>query len=99
MKNIRIRYKKKYILYFILFVEIIVYACFYVAGSQGISLLYKKRLQNHALQEQLELRSCENIRLSQEIVLWQQDDFLKEKIAREDLQMAYPGDEVYYMIS
>lgn len=92
-------YKKKYLFYLVITAEIIIYFYFYVAGSQGIYLLYEKRSHNRILQEQLERQCCDNNRLSKEVVAWQQNDFLKEKIAREDLQMAYPGDEVYYVIT
>ncbi len=90
-------YKKKHLFYLVLIIEVIVYVYFYVAGSQGINLLYEKRLQNQVLQEQLERQRDDNSRLSKEIIAWQQNDFLKEKAVREDLQMAYPGDEVYYL--
>jgi hypothetical protein len=35
--------------------------------------------------------------LEQEIYAWQTDDFYKEKVAREQLQMARKGDELFYI--
>ncbi len=52
---------------------------------------------------QLELQNkqmaAELTQLEREIVAWHEDDFYREKIAREQLQMAYDGDEIYYLTS
>jgi cell division protein FtsB len=35
--------------------------------------------------------------LQEELVAWQTDPFYKEKVAREQLQMARPGEELFYI--
>lgn len=45
----------------------------------------------HTLNEQI-------LELTQQIEAWNTDPFYKEKIAREQLQLARPNDEIYFVL-
>lgn len=88
---------KQIIMRVILLLEMGAFIHLYIYGKNGLQLLnvQKKQLQHlsctiDALQKEVEI-------LEQEKIIWQTNDFYKEKIAREQLQMARKGDKLFYI--
>ena len=77
-------------------VEIGALTLLYLYGSHGLESIYKLERENMALKKEVLRVAHEIDALEQEIAAWNHNDFFKEKVAREQLQMAYKGDEVYY---
>ena len=78
-------------------VEVMVFVGVYLFGGNGVQYLRRlkdenQNLKNEVLQIQAEVKVIE-----QQIASWKADDFYKEKIAREKLQMARKGDEIYFI--
>ncbi|KKP35625.1 MAG: hypothetical protein UR26_C0003G0098 [candidate division TM6 bacterium GW2011_GWF2_32_72] len=86
---------KPMILRFFLVIELIVFFSTYFWGHSGIQTLKFLRGQGDLVQIEVDHLRKEVDDLKLEIQAWQTDDFNKEKIAREQLQMARPGDRVY----
>ena len=60
-------------------------------------MLSVQKKERVALEMQLKQLQKEIDALEEEIYVWQTDDFYKEKIAREQLQMARKGDKLFYI--
>lgn len=90
-------YIKKLCMRFLLLAEIGVFGYIYFFGTNGIQALHKQQMIAAGLQKNIEQIKNEIQQLKQEIYLWQTDDFYKEKIAREQLQMARKDDQIFYI--
>ncbi len=77
--------------------EITLFFGMYFFGSHGVSSLAQLKNENKQLSEAVACARDENRKLELQIVLWQTNDFYKEKKAREQLQMAHTDDVVYYL--
>lgn len=66
-----------------------------VLGPYGVLQLKEKRKAIASIEHKIGLMQREIGSLENEITAYQSDSFLREKIAREKLQLTYPGDEVY----
>lgn len=86
-----------YILYVVLGVEVALFAVFYVRGPQGLQALHGMHTEEVTMRENVDQLRTQVATLKQEIENWQKHPFHKEKIAREQLQMARPDDEVFYL--
>ncbi len=80
-----------------LVVEIFVFGYVYFFGKSGMQLLYELKrecesIDNEVLQLAVEIKNIEK-----DISDWESNDFLKEQIAREQLQMARKDDQIYYV--
>lgn len=84
-------------LYFILGIEIVMFAGFYMRGPHGLQALEGMRGECTAIHHDVEALRQEVATLQHEIDQWEQHPFHKEKIAREQLQMARTDDEVFYL--
>ncbi|MDP3889370.1 MAG: septum formation initiator family protein [bacterium] len=69
----------------------------YFFGAQGIQVLIQLRQENKKLDTDIGQLNLSIARLKNEVVAWQEDPFCQEKFAREQLQMARSGDEIYYL--
>jgi len=78
-------------------VEVCVFVGVYLFGPSGLQTMIRLEEENEVLETQLAGLQKEVAAWEQKIVLWQSDDFFKEKIAREQLQMARTGDEIFYL--
>lgn len=76
--------------------EISFFMYVYLFGSQGIQAWMQVKKENAIVEQEIERLHNEIAHLTNQIVDWQQDILGKEKIAREQLQMARKGDEIYY---
>ena len=87
-------YKKTIVRLFFL-IEVIIFVGVYLFGANGLQYLIRLQNENNQLKNEIVDLQKEVKIVEQEIVSWQSDDFFKEKIAREQLQMARKGDEIY----
>ena len=88
---------KKICMRLLLLVEMAGFGYLYVYGINGMQVLAQQRETVINLEKNvIELKS-EIEKLEEEIYAWQTDDFYKEKVAREQLQMARKGDELFYI--
>ena len=92
MKNIKRRILR---LFFVM--EIMVFAGFYILGPHGIRAQKQMIEQNEVLKSETLALETELHVLENSIAQWNAHPFLKEKIAREQLQMARKGDRIYYI--
>jgi cell division protein FtsB len=88
---------KKLTLRIFLALEIILFSLFYIFGSQGLQALMRLRHQNIILHNELESIQQDVKNLELELVDWRKNQFYKEKIAREQLQMARPEEDIYFL--
>jgi len=77
--------------------EIIVFTAFYIFGENGIQQMIQLQNQKQEVEVRIKEVTCEVAELDKQIVDWHASSFYKEKVAREQLQMAREGDEVYYI--
>lgn len=66
-------------------------------SPDGLASIRDKQLENKRLAHSTELLVEEIKKLENETQQWEQNPFYREKVAREQLQMARPTDEVYYV--
>jgi cell division protein FtsB len=74
---------------------VIVYA--YIGGKNGLLSLEVQRKELRRLQFLSEQLQKEIDEIEGEISEWEAGDFYKEKVAREQLQLARKGDKLFYI--
>jgi len=89
---------KKMALRIFFVVEIVVFIFVYVFGPQGMQALRHVQQENAVIEKNIHALRTEIQELEDTIIAWQTYPFYKEKIAREQLQMARKSDQVYYLI-
>jgi cell division protein FtsB len=92
------RINKKSVLRIFFGVELVVFAGIYISGAQGISTLWHMNQENQQLITEIAVLKNEIGLLDKQLIAWNNHDFYKEKIAREELQMARAHDEVYFIM-
>ncbi len=92
------RLDKRIFLRVFLLLEVIVFLGFYVISPNGLPLLYSKQEDNQNIVHQITVLEKEVAALEKDIDAWNSDPFYKEKIAREQLHMMRPNDEVYVIV-
>jgi cell division protein FtsB len=90
---------KRMIVRGLLVAEVIVFAWTYVYGTQGLCHVWACHKENEVLESQIVALQTDISRIEQELHAWNTNPFYKEKIAREQLQMAREGDTIYYLQS
>ena len=88
---------KKIVVRCILCVQMGVLVYLYFFEKNGLQMLSVQKKERVALEMQLKQLQKEIDALEAEMYVWQTDDFYKEKIAREQLQMARKGDKLFYI--
>ncbi len=78
-------------------VEICIFVGVYLFGPRGLQTMLRLEKENRELDQEVAQLKQEVLNCKQKIAVWQSDDFYKEKIAREQLQMAKRGDEIFYL--
>ena len=78
-------------------VEVVSFLGLYFFGAGGIQYLTKLQEEQIEIDTQLKTVHDEVAILNEQIEKWKSTPFYKEKIAREQLQMARAGDEIYYI--
>jgi len=97
VKIVDIKLLKRRALRFFFAVEILIFITFYLLGSNGIQCLMVLQAEQKELNYQLRVAKTEVAQLNEQINQWQTTPFFKEKIAREQLQMAREGEEICYL--
>jgi cell division protein FtsB len=90
-------YLKKIAMRIFLVLEMFAFGYVYICGKNGLQSLRKYKNVVIDLKKNITQLDQEVAFLEKEIHVWQSDDFYKEKIAREQLQMARKGDELFYI--
>lgn len=85
---------KKIFLRTILIVEVLIFAGFYFFGSHGLKALHQHQREAVELNKELEQLKGEVQELKTAIHEWTAFPWYREKIAREELQLAYPHEEI-----
>ena len=80
---------------FFFVVEIIIFAGFYIFGTNGITALMHMKKDIAVLDQQVIQLKGDVTHLQSTIALQKKHPFFQEKIAREQLQMARADEEIY----
>ncbi|MDR3550051.1 MAG: septum formation initiator family protein [Candidatus Babeliales bacterium] len=88
---------KRRVLRIFFVLEVMVFAGFYVMGPHGLRAQQKIDKENAELKNETVVLQQELHTLNETIAQWDAHPFFKEKIAREQLQMARKDDQIYYM--
>jgi len=81
----------------LLILEMVVFMYLYVCGNNGLQLLSAQTKQLHELEHTIHSLELEIRNIESDIQEWHVYDFHKEKIAREQLQMARKRDKLFYI--
>jgi len=88
---------KKTILRFFFVIEIIIFLGVYFFGGNGLRYLNHLKSENNVVKYKILALKNEICKLEKDIQDWNVNDFYKEKVAREQLQMAKRGDMIYFV--
>ncbi len=88
---------KRHMLRIFFMFEIVIFASIYFFSAQGLRVLQGMQKENEHVYQEITYLKSEIAVLEEEVIEWENNSFYKEKIAREDLQMAKKGDEVYFL--
>ena len=80
----------------LLAVEVVGFSYLYFFGTDGLCAVKKIQLERDQLAMRVEHMKLDIASLNRDIAAWHNDPFYKEKCAREQLQMARTGEEIYY---
>ena len=78
-------------------IEIMVFVTVYFFGSDGVAKLSELQQENVRLESDIALLKNEIEGIELQIVQWNSDPYYKEKIAREQLQMAREVDQISFV--
>jgi cell division protein FtsB len=70
-----------------------------VLGPQGVLKMRTLTMQRSALQQTIDLMQHDIKKLEDSVAQWHRYSFYKEKIAREQLQMAKADDAIFFIKS
>lgn len=88
---------KKNIVRAVLCIQLSLYTVFYYYGQQGIQQIESMKHANLQTEQQIVQLQSDIETLTYELAQWHTFPFYKEKLAREQLQMARVGDIIYYI--
>jgi cell division protein FtsB len=88
-------FHKRYIVRILFAGEVILFLGFYFFGTNGIMDMLHMKSDICAIEKEVMLLTGEVDRLRSHIALQKSHPFFKEKIAREQLQMARADEEIY----
>ena len=88
---------KQMVVRVILVAEMCVFGHMYLFGKNGLQVVRVQKIQLQGLQTTVDQLQKEVDALEGDITAWETNNFYKEKIAREQLQMARKGDKLYYI--
>lgn len=88
---------KKTMLRFFFTLELIVFTAVYFFGAQGIQHAWRLNKEIGLIDQEITELTQETKSINDRIVAWHSHSYYKEKIAREQLQMARPWEEIYYI--
>lgn len=76
-------------------IEVLVFSGYYFLGAGGILAIITMKKEIAGMQHEVELLQSEVHHLQDHIAMQKKHPFFKEKIAREQLQMAHENEEIY----
>ncbi|MCX5922660.1 MAG: septum formation initiator family protein [Candidatus Dependentiae bacterium] len=88
---------KRKILRIFFALELLVFTGTYFFAPNGFCAVTQLQEENQQLVAEINLLRADVYGLEHTIVQWDAHPFYKEKIAREQLQMARKGDQIYYV--
>lgn len=88
---------KQLLLRIFLLVEVIGFIALYFFSPYGLKAHDKEQKKIRLLDKDLDKLTNDIIIIEKEIQEIKCHDFYKEKIAREELQMSYPNETIYYL--
>jgi cell division protein FtsB len=88
---------KKMFGHIVFYCWVITFVVYYVCGQRGLLKGYVYAREIKGIEHEISLLEREISQLEYEIDQWEREPFYKEKVAREQLQLARPGDMVYYI--
>jgi cell division protein FtsB len=88
---------KRLVTRFLLSAQVIFFGWAYFFGTQGLVSLCRYEHENNEQATQNEHIRQRVASLNKELHAWHTHPFYKEKVAREQLQMAHEGDTIYYL--
>lgn len=77
--------------------EMVLCAYLYLFGSHGMRALMVLEQEQEQLNQEVAALQADVLSLETTIAQWDAHPFYKEKIAREQLQMAAKNEEIYYV--
>ena len=89
---------KKLLVRFFFIFQIALFSYNFFWGKDGLFLLNLFRHENILLVQKIDSVKSEVANLNRDIADWKTNSFLKEKMARENLQMAKNSDEIYLLV-
>lgn len=92
-----IRVRKNTVFMSVLIGELIFFLVIYCVSAHGIFALRALSYENRLREERLDQLKNEVLAVQQQLAIIEKEDFFKERIAREQLQMARAGDMIYYL--
>lgn len=87
---------KRYIIRIFFCAEIGCFLWMYFFGPQGIQVFKQLADENAVVEQKIQVLRGDIAQLDRSITACNSDSFYKERIAREQLQMARKGDVIYY---
>lgn len=90
---------KKLIMPLALCAEIGLFAFFYFTSPLGFKALTSLKKDNRELQNSLTLIESNIAQLKNKINEWKKYPWYTEQVARQELQMSYPGEEIFLLES
>ncbi len=76
-------------------IEICAFVGVYIFGTRGVRALKKLQHENAGLEQEIKRIQAQLQVQKKEVDLWRKHAFYKEKIAREQLQMARKNDQIF----
>lgn len=89
------KFAKKNVGRFAFALEVLLFSGYYLMGANGVITLISMKNEIGVIQREIVSLKDEMHDLQNHIALQKKHPFFKEKIAREQLQMAHEGEEIY----
>lgn len=89
------RFAKKNVIPLAFVIELVLFTGYYLIGANGVVALVLMNKEIESTRSEISLLKDEVLHLQNHIALQKKHPFFKEKIAREQLQMAHENEEIY----
>jgi cell division protein FtsB len=90
-------FSKSWISRVFLLSEVLIFCSVYFFGVDGRPKVYKLCAENSKLEQEIAVLNKDICAIENEKLIWNADPFYKEKVAREQLQMARKDDEIFFI--